>query len=65
MLSAGANGYIMKQAASDQFLVALRRVLASPPLAEGLRARGQERARFFSWERTAAETLRVLEAAAS
>ena len=28
MLSAGANGYIMKQAASDQFLMALRRVLA-------------------------------------
>ena len=27
MLSAGANGYIMKQAASDQFLLALRRVL--------------------------------------
>ena len=27
MLSAGANGYIMKQAASDQLLVALRRVL--------------------------------------
>ena len=27
MLSAGANGYIMKQAARDQFLVALRRVL--------------------------------------
>lgn len=27
MLSAGANGYIMKQAASSQFLVALRRVL--------------------------------------
>ena len=27
MLSAGANGYIMKQAASDQFLVSLRRVL--------------------------------------
>ena len=27
MLSAGANGYIMKQAASDQFLIALRRVL--------------------------------------
>lgn len=27
LLSAGANGYIMKQAASDQFLVALRRVL--------------------------------------
>jgi DNA-binding NarL/FixJ family response regulator len=27
MLSAGANGYIMKQAASDQLVVALRRVL--------------------------------------
>jgi len=27
MLAAGANGYIMKQAASDQFLVSLRRVL--------------------------------------
>ncbi len=27
MLSAGANGYIVKQAASDQFLIALRRVL--------------------------------------
>ena len=27
MLSAGANGYVMKQAASDQFLMALRRVL--------------------------------------
>ncbi len=27
MLSAGANGYIMKQAPSDQFLVSLRRVL--------------------------------------
>ena len=27
MLSAGANGYIMKQAASDQLLTALRRVL--------------------------------------
>ena len=27
MLAAGANGYIMKHAASDQFLVALRRVL--------------------------------------
>jgi DNA-binding NarL/FixJ family response regulator len=26
MLSAGANGYIMKQAASEQFLVSLRRV---------------------------------------
>ncbi len=28
LLAAGASGYIMKQAASDQLLVALRRVLA-------------------------------------
>jgi len=28
LLAAGANGYIMKQAASDQFLTALRRVLS-------------------------------------
>ena len=28
LLSAGANGYIMKQAAADQLLIALRRVLA-------------------------------------
>ena len=27
MLSAGANGYIMKQAASEQFLISVRRVL--------------------------------------
>src|SRR5208283_1053755 len=27
MLAAGANGYIMKQAASEQFLISLRRVL--------------------------------------
>lgn len=46
LLAAGASGYIMKQAASDQLLVALRRVLAgeryvSESLAENLgRSRG-------------------------
>ena len=46
LLAAGASGYIMKQAASDQLLVALRRVLAgeryvSESLAESLgRPRG-------------------------
>jgi DNA-binding NarL/FixJ family response regulator len=46
LLAAGASGYIMKQAASDQLLVALRRVLAgeryvSESLAENLgRPRG-------------------------
>lgn len=47
LLAAGASGYIMKQAASDQLLVALRKVLAgdtylSEALAQSLeRSRGQ------------------------
>lgn len=45
MLAAGARGYIMKEAASDQLLIALRRVLSgkvylSEALANRLRARG-------------------------
>lgn len=44
---------------------ALRRVIEQPALRAALRTRGEERARSFSWERTAAETLRVLETAAS
>lgn len=39
LLSAGANGYIMKQAAADQLLIALRRVLAGGVyVSEGLGA---------------------------
>ena len=39
LLSAGANGYIMKQAAADQLLTALRRVLAGGVyVSEGLGA---------------------------
>ncbi len=45
LLSEGASGYIMKQAAADQLLCALRTVLSgdtylSAPLMEGLRKRG-------------------------
>lgn len=45
MLAAGARGYIMKEAASDQLLIALRRVLAgklylSDALSARLQARG-------------------------
>ncbi len=45
MVAAGARGYIMKEAASDQLLIALRRVLAgkvylSEALTARLRARG-------------------------
>src|SRR5215510_14098285 len=48
LLAAGASGYIMKQAASDQLLVALRRVLAgeryvSESLAENLGRLGDPR----------------------
>lgn len=38
---------------------AIARVLSDPALAEGLRQRGLERARIFTWERTAKETIRV------
>lgn len=46
LLAAGARGYIMKEAASEQLLIALRRVLAgkvylSESLAERLRTRGR------------------------
>lgn len=42
---------------------ALRRVLADPTLARTLAGRGLARARQFSWERTAAETVEVFRAA--
>jgi glycosyltransferase involved in cell wall biosynthesis len=40
---------------------AIERVLTDPALAEELRRSGRERARAFSWERTARETLALLE----
>ncbi|MGQ0571749.1 MAG: glycosyltransferase family 4 protein, partial [Armatimonadota bacterium] len=39
----------------------MARVLSDPVLRRSLTARGQERAREYTWERTAAETLRILE----
>lgn len=42
----------------------LNRILSDPALAAGLRLRGGEHAKSFSWEHTAAATLRVLEKAA-
>jgi DNA-binding NarL/FixJ family response regulator len=43
MLNAGANGYIMKQAAADQLLIAVRRVLAGGVyVSEELGARARE-----------------------
>jgi glycosyltransferase involved in cell wall biosynthesis len=43
----------------DELAGAIRRILSDPALAADLRARGLERARQFSWERTAQETLEV------
>lgn len=43
----------------------LQRLLTEPGLADGLRAKGRQRARAFSWERTARETLGLLTAQAS
>jgi glycosyltransferase involved in cell wall biosynthesis len=40
---------------------AMARVLAEPELARQLRGRGLERARLFSWEKTARETIHVYE----
>jgi glycosyltransferase involved in cell wall biosynthesis len=43
----------------DELAGAIRRILSDPALAADLRAKGLERARQFSWERTAQETLEV------
>jgi DNA-binding NarL/FixJ family response regulator len=45
LLAAGASGYIMKQAASDQLLVALRRVLAGETYLSDALAQSLERSR--------------------
>lgn len=58
-------GALVVEPEAEAVADALRRFLAQPPLRAALRTRGEEHARSFSWERTAAETLRVLEAAAS
>jgi glycosyltransferase involved in cell wall biosynthesis len=45
----------------DEIAAAMRRVLSDPDLAAELRTRGLERARQFSWQRTARETIAVYE----
>jgi glycosyltransferase involved in cell wall biosynthesis len=50
---------------SDAIAEAIRRLLVDRALAEELSARGQERARLFSWRRAAEETLAVYERALS
>jgi glycosyltransferase involved in cell wall biosynthesis len=61
---AGA-GYLVPPSAADELGRALRRVLEERSFREELRARGLERARAFSWERTAELTFQVYRHVAS
>jgi glycosyltransferase involved in cell wall biosynthesis len=47
----------------DELVAGLRRILTEEPLRERLVAEGRDRAREFSWEKTAAATSRVFESA--
>jgi DNA-binding NarL/FixJ family response regulator len=56
LLAAGASGYIMKQAASDQLLVALRKVLAGDTYLSETLVQGLERTRRSGVNGVAANT---------
>ena len=60
-----APGALVVEPEETAVIDALLRVLNDPAVAADLRRRGLERAKSFSWERAAHETLRVLEKAAS
>ncbi|HYZ78542.1 MAG TPA: glycosyltransferase family 1 protein [Gaiellaceae bacterium] len=57
----GAAGLLVDPTDVDGLAAALSRVLGEPGLAEELRRRGVERARTFTWERTADALLALLE----
>ncbi len=59
----GEAGWLVDPLDSEALREALERILEDEGLREQLRARGLERARTFSWERCAWETLAVLEEA--
>jgi glycosyltransferase involved in cell wall biosynthesis len=58
----GDAGLLVDPQSVDELAAAIERVLSEPGLAEELRRRGLERARSFTWTRTAAELRRALEA---
>ncbi len=58
----GDAGLLVDPCDPEAMAEAIHRVLQDPELAEELRRRGLERARQFTWERTAQETLAVYEA---
>jgi len=55
----GAAGITLTPTDVDGLTAALKRVLADPTLAAGMREAGRSRARLFSWERAARETLAI------
>jgi glycosyltransferase involved in cell wall biosynthesis len=59
----GDAGILVDPYSVDEITTAMERMLSDAPLAEQLRQRGLERARMFSWERCAQETLAVYEQA--
>lgn len=60
-----APGAMMVEPNESSVADALAKVLSEPAVSADLRRRGSKRAEEFSWERTARETLAVLERAAS
>lgn len=60
-----SNGALVVEPDETSVADALTRVLSDPVVSADLREKGRERAKAFSWERAAAETLAVLEGAAS
>lgn len=60
-----APGALVIEPSVDVVSERLSRLLRDPQALENLRARGAERAKFFSWDKAARETLAVIEKAAS
>lgn len=60
-----AEGAHVVEPEEAEVAAALTRLMESPARCEELRGLGRERARVFSWEKAASETLHVLERAAS
>ena len=58
-------GALVVEPVEAEVVVGLRRVLCEPTVAQDLRRRGFDHAKSFSWERTAKQTLRILERAAA
>ncbi len=57
----GGSALLAESAEAGSLAFAMERVLADEDLSRSLRARGFERARYFSWDRAAQETIAVYE----